>query len=336
MKLFDISQVSEGFYASRIETCPGVNHFIPLEHIKKNEMSTYRTYFCVHCDSHHTMHSEEYNLRARWDKSRGMPMFNAFIPAKQQSTLYAASNPKQLKGVQAVARELYMRAASTYRIMIKELCHDHMVFPVEYKTQYVHVFCITSHHQHHIPVKHYQQFAEKAQNPFNKRGAAGKHLEFVKEAFGENSFYYLRFTALLNTHATPPHVMSEHHAKDMREVEKRNHTPSVKLTNNTVKRGKFAIRDFILPVEYVPEDLLYEFYVCGRKAKACSLEEAALIAPDKNPYKCEICPDYHVGSLSRTPRSRAQRVSSSRRTYARNPIRANRFIHAVMMGSYDY
>lgn len=339
MNLIDVSQVREGFYASRIESCPGVNHFRPIEHLSRKEFNAQRGYFCVHCNMYHFIHTMEYSLRKKWDTYNQAPNFNALSKA-EATALYNIFPHINLQGTQKEALNLYTQAARKYESLMQDFCDRNQHFPVNKVKQYVEVACLNPSHQHHVSEIGYLAFAQRIRNLFGKR--TQQHLKFVAEHLGEDSFYFNAFEALLNVHTLTPQLMSKAHVEDRRGVHSRQliQGPSEsyphKLTSREVKNGLFTILNFIVPVESVPDDLLYEYFVCGRKTPAASIEEAALLSEIKNPYKCEVCPYYHVGSRPTFTRTREQRISSGKRVYVQNPIKANRYMHEVMMGLRDY
>lgn len=93
---------------------------------------------------------------------------------------------------------------------------------------------------------------------------------------------------------------------------------------------------YILPPSLISDEMLAEFYVCGRKAKF-DTEQDALNNPDINndiytPYCCSYCKKYHVGRPGKNSINPtfSSLVNSGRDWYFKSPEKANRFLWQLM------
>lgn len=93
---------------------------------------------------------------------------------------------------------------------------------------------------------------------------------------------------------------------------------------------------YILPPHLMSEEWLIEYSICGRKAPFSKPEAETMAASQKtkNAYQCPYCTAWHVGTQGRK-RSLSHQAYNGMFWYKKDHIRANRFIHRIMMEEFS-
>lgn len=103
--------------------------------------------------------------------------------------------------------------------------------------------------------------------------------------------------------------------------------------------GKFLSAnylDYILPVQYVSDNLLIEYYVCGRKNRYLSASDAQegmlvhKLDSGNSVYSCGYCSGYHYGHKPQRAHTVAENAQKGTLAYVYDVKKANRFIHNLM------